>query len=69
LNYDFYLNTFKRIIFQIPISLSNFAAYFLKVQKEIIVIIGGPGTVKQRTKTHKDTDNFLVTVSGRKHPN
>jgi predicted ATP-binding protein involved in virulence len=33
------------IIFQIPISLSNFAIY-LKVQKEIIVIIGGPGTGK-----------------------
>jgi predicted ATP-binding protein involved in virulence len=46
LNYDFLSNTyFKRNHFSNPISLSNFA-YFLKVQKEIIVIIGGPGTGK-----------------------
>ena len=29
-----------------PITLSKFAPYFKKVQKEIIVIIGGPGTGK-----------------------
>lgn len=32
--------------FQMPIRLSKFAPYFQKVQKEIIVIIGGPGTGK-----------------------
>jgi predicted ATPase len=35
-----------KITFQIPISLSKFVTNFLKVQKKIKVIIGGPGTGK-----------------------
>jgi hypothetical protein len=47
MNYEFFLKTIILIVihFPIPISLSKFAPYFKKVQKEIIVIIGGPGTV------------------------
>jgi hypothetical protein len=44
MNYEFFPKTIIliAIIFPFPISLSKFAPYFQKVQKEIIVIIGGP---------------------------